>query len=228
MLLLDSVADALMPRFCIVCGRRLALGEKHLCLICLMKLPVIPYKNGELSSTEILLMGEPLLVRAASYFRYRKESGYSRILYHLKYFGHPEVGLWMARQAASRLVQEGFFEGVDCIIPVPLSKAKQRRRGYNQSEYIARGLSQVTGIPVEKELVCRLIDNQSQARKGGIERWENVEGIFSVRDAARLEGCHVLVVDDVITTGATISSLLETISSASNVRVSVFSLGLAG
>lgn len=228
MLLLDSVADALMPRFCIVCGRRLALGEKHLCAACCLKMPLLPYRRDEPSATETLLMAEKTLVRAASYFSYRKESRYARILYHLKYFGHPEVGTWLARQAALRLAKEGFFEGVDCIVPVPLSKARHRRRGYNQSEYIARGLSEITGIPIEKNLVCRSVDNRQQVRKGGIERRENMEGIFSVCDAAGLEGRHVLVVDDVVTTGATILSLTGSMSGATNVRVSVFTLGLAG
>ncbi len=229
MSLLESIADVLLPRFCKVCGRRLAIGEQHLCVSCTLRLPVIQYRQGEISPTENVLLGEFAMVRAASLFRYEKESDYSHILYHLKYYGHPGVGRYLARQAASMLQREHFFDGISCIVPVPLSHRKLRKRGYNQCDYIASGLSQVTGLPIRTDIVTRTVSNQVQAKKGRLQRWRNAEGIFRVCDADSLRSYpHILIVDDVVTTGSTISSLIDTLrSSAPSLRISVFTLAIA-
>lgn len=225
--LTDSIADVLLPRFCKVCGRRLTVGERHLCAVCTLKMPVLHYKNGEVNSTEQRLLGEKCLVRAASYMQYDKESGYRKILYHLKYYSHPDVGRYLAVMAAEELNSAGFFYGVDFILPVPLSHRKYRKRGYNQCDYIATGIAQVTGLPVRIGVVSRRVSNQVQAKKGMLQRWDNAEGIFRVDDADALEDRHVLVVDDILTTGATLSSMIEAMEQAApSVRVSVFTLGL--
>lgn len=227
MKLFSAVADVLLPRYCKVCGRRLSVGEQHLCAPCLLRLPLLEYDGEQICRTEELLLGVTPLVHAASLFRYEKESDYRKILYHLKYYDHPEVGRYLAACAALRLREKGFFDGIDLIVPVPLSSRKLRARGYNQCDFIAEGLSQVTGIAIERGAVARRVSNQVQAMKGRIQRWSNAEGIFSVTDASRLDDRHLLVVDDVITTGATVCSLIDTISAAADVRVSVFTLAVA-
>ena len=228
MRLAESVADVLLPRFCKVCGRRLAAGEKHLCAVCTIGMPVLKYRRDELSQTECRLLGEKSLVRAASFMTYDKESGYSRIMYHLKYYGHPHVGRWLAVQAARQLLGEGFFDGVDFIVPVPLAPRKLRRRGYNQCDYIASGIRDVTGLPVRDDAVARRVSNQVQAREGWLQRWSNAEGIFCVKDARIMAGRHVLIVDDILTTGATVSSLIDVMQDAApDIRVSVFTLCLS-
>ena len=225
--LLNSIADVLLPRFCKVCGRRLTVGELHLCAVCTLKMPVLQYKKGEISATEQRLLGVRSLVRAASYMQYDKESGYRKIMYHLKYYGHPDVGRFLAHRAAETLQAEGFFDGMDFILPVPLSRRKYRKRGYNQSDSIAAGIAEVTGLPVRKDVAVRRISNQVQARKGQLQRWGNAEGIFRVDNADALEGSHVLVVDDILTSGATLTSLTDVMEKAApSVRVSVFALGL--
>ena len=227
MSLIGSLADVLMPRYCKVCGRRLSVCEEHLCAACTLKMPLLPYSRDTLSQTETLLLGETSLVRAASYFRYDKESEYRKILYHLKYYAHPDVGRCLARRAATLFDGEGFFEGIDYIVPVPLSRGKRRKRGYNQCDYIARGIQSVTGLTVRTDVVVRSVSNQVQAKKGRMQRWLNAEGIFAVTDAGALANRHVLVVDDVVTTGATIMSLMDVMSASADVRISVFTLALA-
>lgn len=227
MSLMESLADVLMPRYCKVCGCRLSIGEEHLCAPCTLKMPLLPYSRDCPSRTEALLLSELRLVRAASYFRYDKESDYRKILYHLKYYGHPAVGFCLARRAAVSLSAEGFFEGIDYIVPVPLSRRKKRKRGYNQCDYIARGIQSVTGLEIRCDVVARTVSNQVQAKKGRLQRWLNAEGIFAVSDAGALDGSHVLVVDDVATTGATIMSLMDVMTASADVRISVFTLALA-
>ena len=118
----------------------------------------------------------------------------------------------------------GFFDGIELIVPLPLSRKKRRKRGYNQCDYIAEGISQVTGIPVLTDAVKRIKSNETQTHKNRNERWENVEGIFSLRSPEKLEGRHVLLIDDILTTGATLSSCASSIKSGCNCRISIFTL----
>ena len=127
----------------------------------------------------------------------------------------------------AELIESGFFQGIDVIIPIPLHETKQRIRGYNQSEWIARGIAAVTGIPVDTEAVVRRKYTETQTRKSIFERWENVEGIFELHHAESLIGKHVLIVDDVLTTGATTVACASRIMEVEGIRISVLTLAVA-
>ena len=134
----------------------------------------------------------------------------------------------MGRMMAEELKATSFFDGIDLIVPIPLSRKKERQRGYNQSEWIAWGISEATGIPTDTTSVVRTKSNPSQTTLDHRQRRENVRDIFAVRHPGSLEGRHILLVDDVITTGATMLSCAETIARACRVRFSVLSLAWAG
>ncbi|MBO7588954.1 MAG: ComF family protein [Bacteroidaceae bacterium] len=228
MKILSSVTDFLLPRYCKVCGRRLSVSEEHLCIGCYIGLPIVEYDFRTLSRTETLLLSERNIVRASSLLQYDKESDYRKILFHLKYWGHPEVGSWMATIGARKLGDAGFFVDVDFIIPLPLTRRRLRKRGYNQCMYIANGIRKVTGLPVVEHAVIRHEDNRShQAGLGLFQRWSNAQGIFQVIDPEPLRGKHILLVDDVLTTGSTLCSLIGTLNqSVPDIRVSVFTLAI--
>lgn len=128
---------------------------------------------------------------------------------------------------AAELLDSGFFEGVDVIIPIPLHKKKQQIRGYNQSECIARGIAAVTGIAVCVESVVRRKNTETQTRKSVFERWENVDGIFELNHADSLTGKHILIVDDVLTTGATTIACASQLAEVEGIRISVLTLAVA-
>lgn len=128
---------------------------------------------------------------------------------------------------AAELLDSGFFEGVDVIIPIPLHKKKQQIRGYNQSECIARGIAAVTGIAVCVESVVRRKNTETQTRKSVFERWENVDGIFELNHADSLTGKHILIVDDVLTTGATTIACASQLAEVEGIRISVLTLAMA-
>lgn len=224
---LDSLFDALFPRQCMVCGRRLSISESFLCISCFRALPVMRHITEPLNKTEQLLFNVPAVISAFSYFRYQKESNYRHLLFHLKYYNHPEVGRFLARCAANSLISQGFFSGIDLIVPVPLSTKKKRKRGYNQCDYLALGIADATGISIQRDSITRTVSNSSQTKKSRFQRWENAEGLFQINSPSKLQGKHILLVDDVITTGATISSLAQTISDSVPVRISVFTLALS-
>ena len=176
---------------------------------------------------EQLFWGKIPLERATSFFFYRKGSDFRQILHQLKYGGRKELGAIMGRYMASELLPSGFFKGIDVIIPVPLHKKKQQLRGYNQSEWIVRGIAAVTGIPVNTESVIRKKNTETQTRKSTFERWENVDGIFELRSSEHLQGKHVLVVDDVLTTGATTVACVSALMEVQGIRISILTLAVA-
>lgn len=224
---LYSFISLLFPRCCVVCGRPLAKGEECICAMCNINLPRTNYHLQKDNPVEQLFWGKIPLERATSFFFYRKGSDFRQILHQLKYGGQKEIGAIMGRYMASELSASGFFQGIDVIIPVPLHKRKQRIRGYNQSEWIARGISAVTGICIDTEVIVRQKHTETQTRKSAFERWENVDGIFALHHADSLKGKHVLVVDDVLTTGATTVACASRLVEIEGVRISVLTLAVA-
>lgn len=219
---ISDLIELIFPRHCCVCGEVLSRQEQDMCLDCLYKLPKI--EKIHLSELEKVFWGRFDVERVTAYFYYQKESPYNRLLHKMKYGNHPEVGMRLALMAAEQLSKEGFFDGIDAIVPLPLSKKKRRQRGYNQCDYIAEGLSQTTGIPVLKDCVVRNKSNETQTHKTRDERWRNVEGIFSLANPELIEGKHILLIDDILTTGATLTNCAIAIKSGCNCRISVFTL----
>lgn len=219
---ISDLIDLIFPRHCLVCGETLTRQEQHLCLNCLSTLPKLtPQQRREIEKS---FWGKVPIERATSFIHYRKGSPFNALLHSLKYRNRPQVGEYLARMAADEFIAEEFFNGIDLIIPLPLSKKKQRRRGYNQSYHIALGLSQRTGIPVLTDAVIRTIANESQTHKSRDERWRNVEGIFALKSPLAIEGKHILLVDDILTTGATLCSCAATITRQCNCKVSILTL----
>ncbi len=163
--------------------------------------------------------------RASAFINYHKEGKYRNILHALKYRKGEEIGVVMGRIMAAELSRSGFFEGVDYIVPIPLHPAKQRKRGYNQSERIAEGVSHVTGIPVDCTSVVRRKNTLSQTSKTRQQRQENMRDAFRLLQPERFKGKHILLLDDVFTTGATIGSCAEALQSTEHdISLSVLTL----
>ena len=160
-------------------------------------------------------------------FQYEGENT-RHILHNIKYFDRPEAAVTLARIFAREQQESDFFGGIDAIIPLPLAKKKQRKRGYNQCDYIAKGLSLQTGIPIYDDVAIRTVNNPTQTHLDHDQRRENVKGIFQLTDPQKIAGMHVLLVDDVITTGSTLLSFAEEIAKAPDVSISIFSLAYAG
>ena len=203
-------------------------GEEVLCVRCQADLPRVRIVSFEENDIARIFWGLVPIEKGFSFFHYTTHSPYSRILFELKYHNHPEVGRTMGRMMAEELKTTSFFDGIDLIVPVPLSRKKKRQRGYNQSDWIAWGISEAAGIPADTTSVVRTKSNPSQTTLNHRERRENVRDIFAVRHPESLEGRHILLVDDVITTGATMLSCAETIARTCRVRFSVLSLAWAG
>lgn len=224
---IKDLISLLFPRYCKVCRRRLMHSEQHLCVSCLLELPRTHYEQNPENVLMQHFMEWPEVVRATAYFHYYKEGRYSNLIHHLKYYDHPEVGTFLGRLAATELRGSGFFDDIDLIIPVPLSKKKLRQRGYNQSDYIARGISEVTNIPLRTDCIVRTVDTDTQTHKSQDERWKSTKGIFQVTNPEALKGKHLLLIDDVTTTGATLHACTSALLTLPSIRVSIFALAKA-
>lgn len=224
---IKDLISLLFPRYCKVCGRRLTHSENHLCISCLLELPRTHYEQ----IPENLLMQHfiewPEVVSATAYLYYYKEGKYSSLIHHLKYHDLPEVGTYLGRLAATELRESGFFDGIDLIIPVPLSRKRYHQRGYNQSDYIAQGISEVTHIALRTDCLARTVDTDTQTHKSKEERWKNTKDIFQVVNPETLKGKHLLLIDDVATTGATLHACASTLLTLPGVRISIFALAKA-
>ena len=216
------------PRMCVVCGSRLAVTEETLCSKCYLHLPRTDFRNNLYENVMAkLFWGRIAIEKADALFFYEPHAETAHILYELKYKNHPEIGVVMGRMMAKELMRSGLFEGIDAIVPVPLAKKRERERGYNQSLELAKGVSEVTGLPIADKVVVRTKFVGSQTQRGRWERNENVENVFELVDGDSINGKHLLLIDDVVTTGATIIACAQELQKASNVRISVLALGFA-
>ena len=226
--ILTDFRELLFPRCCLVCGSLLTSSEQHICTCCLSRLPRTRFEETPHNILWQHLVGSPVVERVTAWFYYEKENPYTHLIHAAKYGNKPDVGRYMARLASETLVRQGYFEGIDRLVPVPLSFRRQWRRGCNQSSFIAWGIADVTNIPLEEQAVGRKVNNGTQTRHSRDDRWENVQGIFRVKHPELLAGKHVLLVDDVATTCATLMSCIgELEKNVPDVKVSVFTLACA-
>jgi ComF family protein len=225
--LLDDFISLLFPRLCYACGDHLLRNEKLICTECYVMIPRTNYHLEKNNPVEQLFWGRCLIAKAAAFSFYNRDSRIRKLMHNLKYNGIREIGYELGKLYGLSLTRSDFLEGIDMIIPVPLHPSKKRMRGFNQSELISEGLSEATGLPLGRTLLVRNSKTETQTRRSRYDRWVNVEGVFTVTAEADIKGKHLLLVDDVITTGSTIESCANELLKIENVRVSVASLAVA-
>ncbi len=227
----ESAEDVLclfFPNLCAGCGRPLLRGESVICALCQFHLPKTYFHNDPDNPLSRAFWGRVMLESAASYVYFQKGGTIQHLLHQLKYKNRPDIAFQLGKWYGSELALADDFRDCDLVVPVPLHPAKQKRRGYNQSQLFAEGLSARMNARIETRSLYRKIDSKTQTRKARFDRWENVEHIFAVRDPGRLAGNHVLLVDDVVTTGATLEACAQALLLVPGVRISVATIAYAG
>ena len=228
MSILTDLKDFLMPRHCVCCGNRLSKGERAVCAACWLELPYTGMEDGSSVVLDQCFWGRFDVERTASMLYYRKGGKVAEWLYAMKYRGHREACIQAGRFMGKTMADSGKWNDIDFIIPVPLHRSRERLRGYNQSELMARGMSQVMGIPVCTSVLKRSHSGETQTHRSGYERWRNAEGAFSISGRTdQLAGKHVLVVDDVLTTGATLTACCDVLGDIPGIRISIATLAWA-
>ena len=226
MSLINDFMSLIYQRLCPCCKGTLLLHETHICTACEVGLPKSSNHLDGNSELIRVFAGRVPLIKAYSLYRYQKSGKVQRLLHAIKYKGQKETAEYLGFLFATYLLSSDTLSGMDGIIPVPLHRRRLKMRGYNQSEWFARGLATGSGIPLFTNMLERNVATSTQTRKKKYQRWENVEGVFRLPDPALLCNKHVLLVDDVITTGATIEACALAILEAAGSRVSIATIGI--
>lgn len=220
------ILDFLMPRLCSACGERLTITDHGICMKCNWHLPRTYFwlnpKENEMAQRFWVLIP---IENAAALFFYRSHSPESKIVLEIKYDGKWNVAQDVGRMMANEFRDYGFFDGIDMIVPIPITKKRRRERGYNQSHEIAVGVHEITGLPIVDNAVERVKFSGSQTKRSAMERKENVKNVFRLKDSSRIKDKHVLLIDDVVTTGSTIISCAEELLKGGVRTFSVLSIG---
>lgn len=225
----QELADMVWPRRCGVCGGFLDTEERYVCAECLKDMPLTYFWSWRGNPAEQILWARTYLEGVVSLFYYSRDNDYKELLHAVKYGGNVATGRWLGRILGEKM-REAAYPLPDVIVPVPLHWRRQWKRGYNQAEVIARGISEgLSGdIPVLTDILRRVRYSTSQTRMSVGSKWENVSGAFVLRDiktaAERLSGRHVLLVDDVLTTGATAEACWDALRGIPDIRVSYASI----
>lgn len=233
---LSALMDLILPRVCVVCGRRLLPREGHLCITCLSDLPETRYATlahnpmADRFNARIQVQEFEPYAYAAALYHYRAGAGYKKISQALKYHRDFGTGRWAARRLGSALADSPLYADVDLVVPVPLHWTRKWRRGYNQAAVIAREVARALDAPCREHLLRRIRRTRSQTRLSGEAKAVNVAGAFALRGGRRPQARHILLVDDVFTTGATLAACHRALRRGygPQVRISVATLGAVG
>lgn len=206
--MLNDFLNLIFPKLCCACNQALLKNEKIICTSCVVSLPKTNFHKDLENPVNKIFWGRVPIEMATSFYLFSKEGKVQHLLHQLKYKGIKEVGSVIGKLFGQDLKQSNYFKDLHYIIPVPLHKKKLKKRGYNQSEWIAKGLSEAMEIPINLDTLYRKVDSKTQTKKSRYKRWENVGEIFDVADG-KLDNKSVLLVDDVLTTGATIEACAQ-------------------
>ncbi|MBI5539728.1 MAG: ComF family protein [Bacteroidia bacterium] len=215
------------PNICAACGERLLTQEKVICTRCLVDLPRTNFHYEHDNPVSQLFWGRVNVQNATALFRFQKGSRFQDLLHLLKYNGRQDIGEELGRQLGFELKKSELFNSVNVVIPVPLHPKREKKRGYNQAECIAKGIADSMGIEIQSRNMVRSVETQTQTKKSRIERWQNLDSIFKIKKPEKLNNKHILLVDDVVTTGATLEACAQAILKTEGVKVNIAALATA-
>lgn len=218
---IDNIINLFYPRVCTSCGKLLIRQEDTVCLSCQYLLPKTGYESHSDNPLAQNFWGQVDFHAVTAEFFFSKTGKIQNLIHKLKYQGSRESGIFLGQQLGASLKKAPLFQGIDYIIPIPLHPKKEYQRGYNQSFIISQGVEKETNIPIVNDCLYRKIYTSTQTKKSREERLENVRDIFEIKNQEKLIGKHILLIDDVLTTGATLMAAGKTLLKIPDIKISV-------
>ncbi len=215
------------PRTCLICNNSLHKHENFICKSCLNELPRSYFYKMKDNPVDQIFWGRVNIEKATCFLNYSKDNMAKDILYEIKYKGKKDLATELGLLFGKELKLCNYFEDIECIVPVPIHRLKERNRGYNQSDYLAYGLAYVYGVPVVKNVLHKISHNTTQTNKNRFDRWLNVENVYHVTGEEELIGKSILLVDDVVTTGATLEACAKKLLEIRDTKVSIATIAYA-
>ena len=223
----DSFFHVIFPHVCDGCGSDLLNIESRLCIRCFASLPETNFEDHPNNPVEKIFWGRLPIVEASSQFYFTKESLMQHLMHQFKYKGNKELGMQLGTMMGNSLKSSKRFKEIDALVPLPLFPSKEKKRGYNQATVLCEGIAEMFHLPVLTNVIARPQLTETQTKKGRIERWRNIEGKFQLLNEAAIQNKHLLLIDDVVTTGATLEACANELFKAVNVKLSVATLCVA-
>lgn len=212
------------PKLCLGCKQTLVAQEDYICTLCQYSLPYTHFHLDKNNRAAKKLWGRVPIEAAASYFYFITDSPTQQILYSIKYWNHPKAAHYFGKNYGLELAKSAVFKEATIIIPVPLHRKKLRKRGYNQTDYFGSGLSESMGITMDATILKRIHHSESQTQKSRYERYENSKEAFFVENPEQLKNQHILLIDDVLTTGSTLEACAHALLKVEGVKISIVTL----
>ena len=222
--MLNALFNLIYPKICYACGEAISGEINNVCITCRAELAFLNIREFENNPIQQLFWGRVKFEKATAFTKFEKNGKVQKLLYALKYKGIKEVGITLGELAALEIGTTNFFNEIDIIIPVPIHAKKKKKRGYNQSHYIAEGIQNITKIPVNLQSIKKELNTASQTRKGRFERFENVSNTFTLLNSSQLKGKHILLIDDVVTTGSTLEVCANVLQKIEGVKLSLLTI----
>lgn len=226
--LIDSIIGLLYPSVCAACGSPLFKWEKLVCTRCRSLLPKTGYELNVDNPLARMFYGKVRLKAVTACYFFSKDGKVQHLIHELKYKSNADAGVFLGQELGKTIKEAPLFQGIDYLIPVPLHPKREHQRGYNQSMMIAQGISEMAAIHIGDGFMRRSMNTATQTHKSKEERWQNVKDIFEVHHPEQLEGKYVLLIDDVLTTGATLEACALKLSKIPGITISCATAACAG
>ncbi len=224
-MLINDLVKLVFPIYCQVCGNTLVDNEYLFCTNCLFEMPRTENHLEKENKLTELFYGRAKIEAGTSLFNFKKASKYRTLLHLLKYQNKKDIGIELGKYLGLNIKSSPYFTHIDYVVPVPLHPKKLKKRGYNQSTLIGQGIAEKIEINLDDTSLIRTVDTETQTKKTKIERWNNVQNVFELTNN-KFNNKHILLVDDVITTGATIEACIKTLQNAENIKISIATLAI--
>ncbi|MDE3235701.1 MAG: ComF family protein [Bacteroidota bacterium] len=218
---LKDFSHLLFPHYCEGCGTDTLSSSSILCAQCSFQLPVTNFTQTADNPVEKTFFGRVHIEKATAAFYFTKDSLLQQLLIELKYRNHKEAGIYLGKLLGHQLQQSDRFSDIDALVPLPLNPKKEQKRGYNQAEIICKGIHEVWNKPILTNVVTRVQFTETQTKQDRVHRWQNMKDVFAVTNRQQITGKHILLVDDVVTTGATLEACAAAMQKDSGTTISI-------